>query len=34
MEIGFLAIPKRGTFGDKITPIALQRLKQVGEPKD
>lgn len=31
MEIGFLTIPKRGTFGGKITPKALRRLRQVGK---
>jgi hypothetical protein len=30
MDIGFLTAPKRGTFGGKITPKALRKLKQVG----
>jgi hypothetical protein len=30
MDIGFLNAPKRGTFGGKITPKALRKLKQVG----
>ena len=33
MEIGFLATPKRGTFGGKITPKALRKLRQVGKYK-
>jgi hypothetical protein len=33
MDIGFLTAPKRGTFGGKITPIALWKLKQVGKEK-
>ena len=33
MEIGFLTTPKRGTFGGKITPKALRKLKQVGKHK-
>jgi hypothetical protein len=28
MDIGFLTAPKRGTFGGKITPKALRKLKQ------
>ena len=31
MDIGFLTAPKRGTFGGKITPKALRKLKQVGK---
>ena len=31
MDIGFLTAPKRGTFGGKITPTALRKLKQVGK---
>ena len=31
MDIGFLTAPKRGTFGGKITPNALRKLKQVGK---
>ena len=31
MEIGFLTTPKHGTFGGKITPKALRKLKQVGK---
>jgi len=30
MDIGFLTAPKRGTFGGKITPKALRKLRQVG----
>jgi len=33
MDIGFLTAPKRGTFGGKITPKALRKLKQVGQHK-
>lgn len=33
MDIGFLTAPKRGTFGGKITPKALRKLKQVGKHK-
>jgi hypothetical protein len=33
MDIGFLTAPKRGTFGGKITPKALRKLKQVGKQK-
>jgi hypothetical protein len=28
MDISFLTAPKRGTFGGKITPKALRKLKQ------
>jgi hypothetical protein len=31
MDIGSLTAPKRGTFGGKITPKALRKLKQVGK---
>jgi hypothetical protein len=31
IEIGYLTTPKRGTFGGKITPKALRKLKQVGK---
>jgi hypothetical protein len=31
MDIGFLTAPKRGTFGGKITPKVLRKLKQVGK---
>ena len=31
IEIGFLTTPKRGTFGGKITPKALRKLRQVGK---
>jgi len=31
MDEGLLTNPKRGTFGGKITPKALRRLKQVGK---
>jgi hypothetical protein len=33
MEIGFLTPPKRETFGGKITPKALRKLRQIGEYK-
>ena len=33
MEIGFLAAPKRGTFGGKITTKALRELRQIGKHK-
>ena len=31
MDTGFLTTPKRGTFGGKITPKALRKLKQIGK---
>ena len=33
MDEGLLTNPKRGTFGGKITPKALRRLRQVGKHK-
>ena len=33
MDLGLITNPKRGTFGGKITPKALRKLKQVGKHK-
>ena len=34
MNLGFLTIPKRGTFGGTITQKALRKLKQVGRHRE
>jgi len=34
MNLGFLTIPKRGTFGGTISQKALRKLKQVGRHRE